>query len=141
MLLHASMQVALDSASVGVRGEDEPLPRRAQLGDFGAQSLECLSEPFVLVGSQLVTSSRSEKFSVIAPAASSGPPRRAHGGQPPEAFTCWPGSPVHESRLASEPMPSSLVETYPRAGLEPLRVAEAIPSGREATEDLARLDM
>ncbi len=54
MLLHASMQVALDSATVGVRGQDQPLPRRAQLGDLGTQSLECLSEPFVLVGSHVI---------------------------------------------------------------------------------------
>ena len=40
MLLHAVVQVALDLAALGVGGQDEPLPRRAQLRDLEAQPVE-----------------------------------------------------------------------------------------------------
>jgi hypothetical protein len=74
VLLHAAVQPALDAATAGVGGEDEPLPRRAQLGEFGVQVLA----PFVLVGCQLIglPSWSQRKFSVIAPSASSRPSLR-----------------------------------------------------------------
>ena len=44
MLLHALVQVALDPAAVGIGGQDEPLPGRAQLRDLEAQPVERLPQ-------------------------------------------------------------------------------------------------
>ena len=40
VLLHAVVEVALDAAAVGIGGQDEPLPGRAQLLDLEAQPVE-----------------------------------------------------------------------------------------------------
>jgi hypothetical protein len=40
VLLHALVQVTLDSAAVGIGGQDEPLPGSAQLRDLEAQPVE-----------------------------------------------------------------------------------------------------
>ena len=42
MLLHAVVELPLDPAAVGIGGQDEPLPRRAQLLDLEAQPVERL---------------------------------------------------------------------------------------------------
>ena len=43
MLLHAVVQIALDRATVGIGGQNEPRPRRAQLGDLDAKTLELVA--------------------------------------------------------------------------------------------------
>ena len=43
MLLHAVVQVTLDRATVGVGGQNEPCPGRAQPGDLGAKTLELVA--------------------------------------------------------------------------------------------------
>jgi hypothetical protein len=43
VLLHAVVQVTLDRATVGVAGQNEPCPRRAQPGDLGAKTLELVA--------------------------------------------------------------------------------------------------
>ena len=52
VLLHAVVQVTLDRATVGIGGQNEPRPRRAQLGDLGAQPLELVARCFSLLGLQ-----------------------------------------------------------------------------------------
>ncbi len=42
VLVHAVVQITLDHAAVGIRGQDEPLPCCAQLLDLDAQSIELL---------------------------------------------------------------------------------------------------
>ena len=43
VLLHAVVQVTLDRATVGVAGQNEPCPRRAQPGDLRAKTLELVA--------------------------------------------------------------------------------------------------
>ena len=42
VLLHAAVQLALDPATVGIVGADEPCPRRAQLGELRVQTLDLI---------------------------------------------------------------------------------------------------
>jgi hypothetical protein len=46
------VQVPLYPAAVGIGSENEPRPRRAQLGDLGAQPLELVAERLDLLGLQ-----------------------------------------------------------------------------------------
>jgi len=43
VLLHAVVQVTLDRATVGVAGQNEPRPRRAQPDDLRAKTLELVA--------------------------------------------------------------------------------------------------
>jgi hypothetical protein len=52
VLVHTIVQITLDCAAVRVRGQNEPLPRCAQLLDLGAQPLELVSPRFDLLGLQ-----------------------------------------------------------------------------------------
>jgi hypothetical protein len=43
LLLHAVVQITLDRPTVGVAGQNEPRPRRAQPGDVRAKTLELVA--------------------------------------------------------------------------------------------------
>jgi hypothetical protein len=68
--VHAVVQITLDRAAVGIRGQDEPFPRCAQLLDLDPQSIELLFLPSL----QFDRPPRPDcqELSVIATAASSG---------------------------------------------------------------------
>jgi len=56
-LLGTVVQLALDSAPIGIGGEHEPLPRRSQLLDLGAQAVAQLLQrldPWILQRDRLL---------------------------------------------------------------------------------------
>ena len=75
VLLRAVVEVALDPAAVGIGGQDEPLPGRAQLLDLEAQPVERLPAALDVPNLQVIDLLLEDyrKLSVIEPAPSRGP--------------------------------------------------------------------
>jgi len=75
VLLRTVVEVVLDSAPVGIGGQDEPLSGRPQLFDLEAQPVERLLQRFdvgLFQGDRSPARGLPRKLSVIAPAPSRG---------------------------------------------------------------------
>jgi MFS family permease len=85
VLLRALVQVTLDPAAVGIRSENEPLPRRALLNDLGLQPVERVAPRLVLLSLQRIDLRVVDfpRLSAVARATSSRPALRNHDGSLP----------------------------------------------------------
>ena len=75
MLVHTVVQITLDRAAVGIRGQDEPLSSCAQPLDLGPQSIELIAPRLDLPSLQFYRPPGPDcpRLSVTAAAGSSGP--------------------------------------------------------------------
>ena len=85
MLLRAVVEVPLERATVRIRGQDEPLPRCAELLDLEAQSIERFLRRLDVrkLQGDRPPFEDCQELSVIDGAASRGPAPRTTGCLPP----------------------------------------------------------